>query len=827
MNYYSTQPLVPSQSTMAAKIYQPVTLCVLILPMTSNVTSTCNQEHTSIQTISCVYSAMPHSPPIYTQPTSTETVVTNIYNSMPLTTTHVLIPHVCRQIGRFQIVKVESYGPFRRGRWICHDFLDNSIYEPQQDWTWFENRYILKTEFENIKTKDTEEQNIPSLTYSSNSLPAHTYVTQQAWNMTNRFGLYNCNMSLQNISTTVPDVSPPLQMTNGTSLLQVQTPNRYFQTTTNISCPGKISELQTNYSLIKNWAVGPSLSITSSNIFSQTHQIFAQNNTSYFQNITDVTQSNIYSNPTMMSTSLDYQNQQFIQYNQVYPTCVPTSISIVSNVANVCLASHSQICRNQNHANNYIPKVETTMEKTNFQYIKSNVVYDSLKSQELYNVMMLQTNVPDICYNILPSQFDVTPEDIGSDVCNIINICPTNIQGNKFNQYLGQEQHTIRINEIRYFDQTSTSFETSHISTSLHTLKDSSNVITDTIFQTKLANIFKLNDKQFYNQIIPRTPEYIESFNSLRVHSTLFRNSKQIRGALYKSSKCYRKDEQHQNHTLTKIYNTATNILENKQRSYNMLQDIIEKVPAVNIVDKLLDICDMPRKSSKCEQYFDSLLVKNTFPIQCNSTMLKHITYKASTCNWKYHQDPKYSSSTKHQIDNTHVLRRTKSCTKIKNSMRIKSISKRRWSFPIDDMNKPNSFFRQIYNIKSELGIKKYNEAVFTHCVNKYKQNKDRSVKKTDDLDNGNRISKKLISTKTLSLSEIRNSMNNMRLQYDDVTVNIKEDNAITKDNCNIIKEDIPNKYDESSSHDSTSESVKDISNEKSRLKECNGKYNL
>ncbi|GJQ67101.1 hypothetical protein Trydic_g21976 [Trypoxylus dichotomus] len=55
-----------------------------------------------------------------------------------------------RSIGRFQVVKVESIEPFYRGRWTCHDYLDNSQHAPAEGWVFHQDRFIKKSESQSI-----------------------------------------------------------------------------------------------------------------------------------------------------------------------------------------------------------------------------------------------------------------------------------------------------------------------------------------------------------------------------------------------------------------------------------------------------------------------------------------------------------------------------------------------------------------------------------------------------------------------------------------------------------------------------------------------------
>lgn len=55
-----------------------------------------------------------------------------------------------RSIGRFQVVKVESIEPFYRGRWTCHDYLDNSQHAPAEGWVFHQDRFIKKSESRSI-----------------------------------------------------------------------------------------------------------------------------------------------------------------------------------------------------------------------------------------------------------------------------------------------------------------------------------------------------------------------------------------------------------------------------------------------------------------------------------------------------------------------------------------------------------------------------------------------------------------------------------------------------------------------------------------------------
>lgn len=63
-----------------------------------------------------------------------------------------------RSIGRFQVVKVESIEPFYRGRWTCHDYLDNSQHAPAEGWVFHQDRFIKKSESQSIPTSP----NIPT-----------------------------------------------------------------------------------------------------------------------------------------------------------------------------------------------------------------------------------------------------------------------------------------------------------------------------------------------------------------------------------------------------------------------------------------------------------------------------------------------------------------------------------------------------------------------------------------------------------------------------------------------------------------------------------------
>lgn len=71
------------------------------------------------------------------------------------TDTH--MPSPGRFIGRFQVVKVESIYPFRRGRWKCHDYVDNSEYAPRDGYEFYRGRFMKRKELEDIKKKMEDE----------------------------------------------------------------------------------------------------------------------------------------------------------------------------------------------------------------------------------------------------------------------------------------------------------------------------------------------------------------------------------------------------------------------------------------------------------------------------------------------------------------------------------------------------------------------------------------------------------------------------------------------------------------------------------------------
>lgn len=68
-----------------------------------------------------------------------------------------------RSIGRFQVVKVESIEPFYRGRWTCHDYLDNSQHAPAEGWVFHQDRFIKKSESQSIPISPNIPDSLPNL----------------------------------------------------------------------------------------------------------------------------------------------------------------------------------------------------------------------------------------------------------------------------------------------------------------------------------------------------------------------------------------------------------------------------------------------------------------------------------------------------------------------------------------------------------------------------------------------------------------------------------------------------------------------------------------
>ncbi|XP_017769297.1 PREDICTED: uncharacterized protein LOC108557330 isoform X2 [Nicrophorus vespilloides] len=105
----------------------------------------------------CVNAVMTASDEAPQEPTSSNAASSpiKIITSSSSSTSH--IPSPGRFIGRFQVVKVESIHPFRRGRWICHDYVDNSEYAPKDGYEYFRGKFIKRKELEIIKKQMEQE----------------------------------------------------------------------------------------------------------------------------------------------------------------------------------------------------------------------------------------------------------------------------------------------------------------------------------------------------------------------------------------------------------------------------------------------------------------------------------------------------------------------------------------------------------------------------------------------------------------------------------------------------------------------------------------------
>lgn len=98
----------------------------------------------------------------YEHPKELDKDAENISESLVKFDSLSIAPPQDKFIGRFQVVKVESLAPFKRGRWVCHDYLDNSKHAPKDGYIYYNGRYLSSRQFEDIR---------PSIMSSGASVP--------------------------------------------------------------------------------------------------------------------------------------------------------------------------------------------------------------------------------------------------------------------------------------------------------------------------------------------------------------------------------------------------------------------------------------------------------------------------------------------------------------------------------------------------------------------------------------------------------------------------------------------------------------------------------